>query len=114
MRNGDVTPIVDADTVRRAVASAQDEVCGALRCVAARLGAGASGLSVHERQEARTLDELACEASQLHAVQAASSDAQLLTRAGSSRRAPTRSSAASASCRPSRPARPPTTSPTTR
>jgi len=81
MRDGDVTPIVDADTVRRAVASAQDEVCGALRCVAARLGAGANGLSVHERQEARTLDELAREASQLHAVQAASSDAQLLTRA---------------------------------
>jgi hypothetical protein len=81
MRDCDVTPIVDADAVRRAVASAQDMVCGALRCVAARLGAGANGLSVHERQEARTLDELAREASQLHAVQAASSDAQLRTRA---------------------------------
>jgi hypothetical protein len=41
MRDGDVTPIVDADSVRRAVAGAQDEVCGALRCVSARVGAGA-------------------------------------------------------------------------
>ena len=81
MRDGDVTPIVDADTVRRAIASAQEEVCGALRCVATRLGRGAIGLTVHERREARTLDELGLQASELHVVQAASSDAQLLKRA---------------------------------
>jgi hypothetical protein len=82
MRDADVTPIVDADTARRAIVSAQDEVCGALRGVATRLGRGAIGLTVHERREARTLDELGLQASELHAVQAASSDAQLLKRAG--------------------------------
>ena len=68
MRDGDVTPIVDADTVRRAIAAAQNEVCGALRCVATRLGRGAFRLTVHERSAARTLDELGLEASELHAV----------------------------------------------
>jgi hypothetical protein len=82
MRDADVTPIVDADTVRRAIATAQDEVCGALRRVATRLGAGAIQLTVHERREARTLDELGLQASEMHAMQAASSDAQLLMRAG--------------------------------
>jgi hypothetical protein len=82
MRDADVTPIVDADTARRAIATAQDAVCGALRGVARRLGRGAIGLTVHERKEARTLDELGLQASELHAVQAASSEEQLLKRAG--------------------------------
>ena len=82
MRDGDVTPIVDADTVRRAIASAQDEVCGALRCVASASGPQARpGSACMSATEARTLDELGLQASELHAVQAASSDAQLLKRA---------------------------------
>ena len=81
MRDGDVTSIVDADMVRRAIATAQNEVCGALRCVARRLGGGATQLSMRDRSAARTLDELGLQASELHAVQAASSDAELLKRA---------------------------------
>ena len=109
MRDVDVTPIVDADTVRRAIATAQDEVCGALRCVATRLGRGATGLTVRERREARALDGLGLQASELHAVQAASATRSYSSAPETSRHAPMTSCAASASCRPSPRAHPPTT-----
>jgi hypothetical protein len=78
----DAAPILDARTVRRAIASAQDDVCGALRRVAALVGNhDATRLRGHERQEARTLDDLGRAASQLRAVERSSSDEQLLKRA---------------------------------
>lgn len=81
MPDGDVTPIVDADALRRAVSSAQDDVHIALRRLAGHIGRhGAGRLSVEERQESRTLDELGREVAELNAVQAASTDAQLLRR----------------------------------
>ena len=78
----DATPILDASSVRRAVARAEHDVCDALRQVAALVGANdATLLSVAQRQAARTLDELGHEAARLRSVEQASSDAQMLERA---------------------------------
>jgi hypothetical protein len=78
----DVTPILDASSVRRAVTSAEHDVCDALRQVAALVGANdVTLLSVAQRQAARTLDEMGGEAARLRSVEQASSDAQLLERA---------------------------------